>query len=287
MKKLLYMVAVVSVLGLTACSSITGNVRADIKTMAKDSNYAANAREFLDDGVMAGISRVPEGINIKGYCIDFAKFVMSAAHKPFLSVNSCSNFVAFLNSLSPEETRKFLVFLGRDYFGVNWTKSLYSSGYTPKRIKDRDRKLVDDGFDSAAANDGIVDFTSFSGKAGTSVGGTDYYQQNLDWLSRNAGLAMYTWFKRHGDGPSILTPQAVAELLKSYSLRTSKTSTSNVAPPSKELTEFMNLLVKGQSNAQQLRGLTVESITDAQLEEVMRYARWVTEGKPTHVHSQQ
>jgi hypothetical protein len=276
MRKLVYAVAVVSVLIVTGCSSMGGGVRADIKTMTRDSNYQTNAREFLDDGVMGGISRITDGVNTKNYCKDL---VRDSALKPLVSVNSCSNFVSFANSLTPEETRKLLIFLGRDYFGVNWTKNLYSSGYTPKRIKDRERKLVDDGFDSAAANDGVLDFASFSGKAGASAREADYYQQNLDWLSRNAGLAMYTWFKRHGDGTSILTPQTVAELIKSYSLRKSKSSTANVAPPSKELTEFMDVLGKGQPDYRTLRGFTVETVTDTQLAEVMRYARWVAEGK--------
>ena len=242
MKKILFLM-VIGVLALvnSGCSVLQRSVREDITDFTKKDIYKETAREFLSDEVLLGMTKVPDSSKTQEYCKGMSnetsqkfqekvfkvasimdKFGFSGmsgrnglVSKPTMDFNEkyrlCNNFLAFAGGLTPDERRKFLLFLGKDYFSVNWMQEKFTEGDYPTsmRISTKANEMVQDKGYNASADSVPSD-----------AGLQSYLQKRIDWQSRNSGIAMLGWLKKADKDKELglVNPASMEELKRKYSL---------------------------------------------------------------------
>ena len=277
--------------------------REDITDMTAREGYKQQAKEFLNDGVVDNLTKVPDKAKAEAYCKSFSELQ-----------NYCNNFLTFAGSLNADERRKLIIFLGNDYFSANWMKENFAAGKYPSdmAVGQAELNMVADGFKNTPPN---VDLEA-------------YLKNRIDWQSRNSGIAFLAWLNYKGinNDYGLLNPETMEVLQKNYALPRHKgfadkmlnrpTSTKlNKVPKSFELVNvwggtetimkiknplkntkikearlngrekflpsgWVTTLYTGLNKANPdfagLKMVLVDGITDDMLQEVKEYAQWLS-----------
>lgn len=232
---LMVMGAGVLMLTASGCTTMKDIVkpREDITDFTKKGTYQATAKAFLDDETLA--ARVPT--DVPDYCKGisgetgqkFQNGVFKAASlldkfggkgfsgkdglvsKPKVDFTEryffCQNFLNFESSLTPDERRKLLIFLGKDYFSANWMQEKFAADDFRKKmtISTDDKAAIQDvGFAPPPTGEGLQ----------------RYLQQRIDWQTRNSGIALLGLFNDIGVDKELgpMNPASLEEMKRRYEL---------------------------------------------------------------------
>lgn len=322
------------VLAGSGCSSMPV-ARVGITDFTSKTEYTEIAKGFLSDEVLMGPAKTADKTKIQGYCLEvsgensfhskelmfsfaqtlekigFKNLTRNGLFDPERGVlgtglntdftvknNFCMNFLAFTGELSADEKRKFLIYLGKDYFEVNWMEQLLTKGYYPRTIAKKDMLMIEDAGFSATSTERsdakatdkskeLMDFSEFvnrSGETASAVADSKInYQKNIDWQRRNAGIAMLAWLQQHSDEWGYLNPKAMDTLvLQSLTIP----ENSRYIPLSNEYKEFLSMLNQPNQNSRSLKRVSIDTVSEEVTREVIDYARWIANGKPENSSKQ-
>ena len=248
MKRMVYCLTLVGFVAISSgCSTVHDafhSVREDITDFTAKDEHRESAKDFLDDAVMLGITKIPDQSKTQEYCksvsgetgqklhgkvfavaktmdgLGFSGLIGEkglVGNKPTMDFTQrylfCNNFLAFASALTPDDKRKLLIFLGADYFSANWMQQKLKDGDYKETMKigKIQREMIKDTTYQTAD---VAPFTPDADKL------QSYLQQRIDWQFRNAGIAMLGWFKKVDMDKELglVNPASMEELNRKYSL---------------------------------------------------------------------